>query len=196
MAAVGMKYPVFAQIKTEVPGNAITYEVGKFIGHAISADLTWDRDTENVLYGDDAIQESDNSVTGYSISIGTTELTNENRAYVLGEVTEGNGSEYEITGDDAPEGGFGYIRVLKRNGEPVYEGWWFHKLAFALTTESAKTKEKTVSWGTPTLEGTGYGVYNDASGKAKFAVHKEFDSEATALAWLKGKAGLAAGTNP
>ena len=121
MAFIGMRHVVAAKVATETPGQALTYDAGMVVGKAIQGNLTWNRN-DNPLYADDAIAENDNGVTGGSIELGTDDLLDAVRAYLLGDevVTVGSGTskttEYETTDEPAPYVGFGYVRVRIKNG--------------------------------------------------------------------------------
>lgn len=188
MAAIGMQYPVWAPLTSDT-GNAQTYGTGMVVGRAVSANLSWTRE-DNELYGDDAVAETDNSLTGYTLDIATTELTETVEAALLGYVAVGSTDEYEVTDDNSPYGGFGYIRVLKRNGTKVYKAFWYPKIQFSMNSESDNTKQKTTNWGTPTINGKGLAVFNDATGKQKFRQQKAFTTLAAAKAYLNTKAGI------
>jgi len=194
MAKVGMKHAVFAAISAHTDGSAITYSAGKQLGAAISAEVTFTRN-DNPLYGDDVVQEQDNSMTSYQIAFDSTTLTNETRAALLGEVATGTDTEkeYKVQDAAAPNVGFGYIRVLRRAGTTYYEGFWFWKVQFALDNESDQTKQEQINWGTNPITGRGQGVYLDSSGAVDFYIHKKFDSFSAALTWLNSKANISSG---
>lgn len=196
MARIGMRHLVWAPITTETAGAAIVYGTGVKLGRAVSGNLSWERN-DNPLYGDDVIAENDNGATGYTLTVGMTELVENAAATVLGhtvvEATTGQNATpatYEETDASAPYGGIGYVQVLKRNGVQKYKAIWYHKVQFAVTSEESQTKGQSIEWGTPEMEGTGFGVYNDASGKAKFRISAVFDTGAAAEAWLDGKANI------
>lgn len=188
MAAIGMKYPVWAELTSE-SNNTLSYGTGKVLGKAVSANLSWQKDDSD-LYGDDAVAETDNGITGYTLDFGTTHLTEEQEAAVLGYKKVGSTDEYEITDDPSPYGGFGYYRVLKRNGVRMYKALWYPKLAFSKNSETDNTKQASISWGTPTLNAKGLAAYNDASGKAKFRMQQVFATEASARSYLNSKANI------
>ena len=71
-----------------------------------------------------------------------------------------------------------------------YEGWWFYKLKFGVSSEETRTKEQNIEWRTPTLTGIGTGVQKTTGGKIEFATHKTFATKADAIAYVKGKAGI------
>ena len=186
MAQIGMVYPVFAPISS-ISGSTITYGTGVVIGRAVAGSLQWTRD-DAVLYGDDAVAESDNTATGYTLDITTTELPEDVETVILGTVK--SGGEYSEYNDPGPDGGMGYVQVLKRNGTLLYRGVWYPKISFARTSEESNTKGQSISWGTPQIHGTGMGVFDSTSGKTLLRKKQVFSSAASAIAWLKTLANI------
>lgn len=190
-ANVGMVYPVYSPVTAYVPGTSITYGTGGVVAEAVSASLSWER-ADGHFYGDDVELDSDNSVLGYTLSFEPSGLKDSVRAALLGETLAT--SDYTITDDAAPDVGFGYVRVMRTTGstgvETTYEGWWFKKLKFGVSSEETRTKERTIEWRVPTLEGVGSGVSLDSSGKMRFADHRSFSSLSDAKSWLNSKAGI------
>ena len=190
-ANVGMQYPVYAPVATYTPGTSITYGTGAVIAEAVSASVNWER-SDSRFYGDDVQLDSDNGVLGYTIDFEPSGLTDAVRAALLGETLAS--SEYTINSASAPDVGFGYIRVMRASSAGgvaySYEGWWYHKVKFAVSSEETRTKERNLEWRTPTLQGQGDGVSLDSTGKLAFAVHRTFNSFSAAQTWLKGKAGI------
>ena len=188
---VGMVYPVASAVSAYTPGTSITYGTGFVIAEARGATVNWER-SDSEFYGDDVLLDTDNGVTGYTIDFEPTGLSDNVRQKLLGEVKAT--SEYSITDAAAPDVGFGYIRVMRDNasGSVVenYEGWWFHKLKFSVSSEETRTKERSIEWRTPTLSGTGAGVKLSSADTLTFAVHQTFATLALAKAWLNGKAGI------
>lgn len=191
MAEIGMQYPVWAALESE-SNNTLTYGTGMVMGKATSGNLSWEKD-DSELYGDDAVAETDNSIIGYTLDIGTTQLEETVEAAILGYTKVGSTDEYEITGDGAPYGGTGYIRVLKRNSVRMYKAVWYPKIQFSAPNESSNTKQRNITWGTPVLSGKGLAVYDDNTGKAKFRKQQVFTTLAAAKAYLNGKANIPAG---
>ena len=190
-ANVGMRYPVYAPVSAYVPGTSITYGNGGVIAEAVSASVNWNR-ADSRFYGDDVELDSDNGVLGYTISFEPSGLSDTARAALLGETLAT--SDYEINDSAAPDIGFGYIRVMRTKSAGVavtkYESWWYRKLKFAISSEETRTKEQSIEWRVPTLEGVGAGVSLDSSGKIKFAIHRTFDTEEAAKSWLNSLAGI------
>ena len=189
---VGMVYPVCAPIATYTPGTGVTYSTGAVVAEARSATVTWNR-SDGEFYGDDALLDTENGITGYSIDFEPTGLSDSIRHTLLGEEVA-NTVEYYITDAEAPEVGFGYIRVMRDNASGTvvtnYEGWWYYKVKFGLNSEETRTKEQNIEWRTPTLSGKGTGVQLDSSGKLTFAQHETFTTLSDAKTWLKSKAGI------
>ena len=191
-ANVGMLCPVVATVSTYTAGTSISYNNGKKIAEAVSASINWNR-SDGRFYGDDVLLDSDNGVTGYSIEFEPTGLTDDVRGYILGETVQTG--EYTVTEAASPDVGFGYVRVMRTtnsSGKVVdsYEGWWYYKLKFGVTSEQTRTKEQNIEWRVPTLTGVGAGVQLDSSMVNKYATHKTFDSKADAISYVKTKAGV------
>lgn len=188
MAEIGMQYPVWAELTSE-SGNTLTYGNGIVLGKAVSANLNWQKE-DNELYGDDQVAETDQSITGYTLDLTTTEMNETAESKVLGYKKVGDTDEYEITDEDPPYGGTGYIRVIKRNKVSLYKAVWYPKLQFSAPNESSNTKQKSISWGTPTINGKGLAAFDDATGKAKFRKQQVFATLAAAKSYLNSKANI------
>lgn len=189
MAKVGMKYPVFARIESEIAGQPITYGEGFFIAEAISANVDLER-ADARLYGDDTLQERDNSIVGGSESLNVTRLPLEMKMKLLGMEYNEESKEYDQTGEPSPYGGHGYLSEYREKGKTKYEAIWFHKVQFSQNSFSDQTKGQQLEYNTPTITGEIMGVNIDNSGKTKFFKQKDFATEAEALSWLKQLANI------
>ena len=189
-ANVGMICPV-AAVCSYSPGSSPTYSGGKIIAEAVAANLTWNR-ADGHFYGDDMELDSENGVLGYTMAFEPTGLTDEARGLLLGETV--SSGEYTINEDPSPDVGFGYVRVMRLSStggvNTSYEGWWYYKMKFGVSSEETRTKGQNIEWRTPTLNGTGAGVQKTSGGKLDFATHKTFSDKASAIAYVKGKAGI------
>lgn len=190
MAKIGMKYPVYAPITTDTPGSALVYGTGAVLCHAISADVTLNR-RDNPLYGDDIKIENDKGITDYTIAFVGDDVPTAARVALLGETAVGTTvTHYAITDSNPPYVGFGYYRVLMVDNVKKYEGFWYHKVQFALDNENVTTKQEQIDWQTYNLTGTGFGVELDSSGTVHLYERMQFDTEAACKTWLNGKAGI------
>ena len=194
MAYIGMRYPVAAAVASHTEGSAISYSTGFVIGNAVAANISFDVN-DNPDYGDDIMIDNDTGLSGYSGDIDVNSLSATVRASLLGwdSVSSGTPSavtHYEVSDETTPQMGFGFIHVGMLAGVKSYEAYWFHQCRFTQRTITAATKKKQIEWNHPKLNFTGEGVYIDSTGKAKFFDWMSFDSEASAKAWLKTKAGI------
>ena len=182
---VGMMYPVFAPISAHTDGSMPTYSTGFVIQEARNA--TVNREYQNnPLYGDDRIVDDDNGMTGLTISFESTGLSEDDRKKLLGE------EESEVTGvsgqwvsdNETPWGGFGFIRKMRENGTKKFEAWLTLKIKFQEESMTTSTKEGSITWNTPTLNGRAAGLYVDSTDKLRFQLHETFDTMAAAKSWL------------
>ena len=193
-ANTGMRHPVWAPLQSHTDGSEPTYGAGRVIQEAIEATINFNADTTNGLYGDDVLVDMDDGITGYTVSFNPTGLKDADRAAILGEEVT-TGSVYEITDAGSPWGGFGFFRVMRdENRTRYYEAWWCRKIKFREPSQSTRTKEGSIQWRTPTLEGTGAGLIVDGGEKIKYIKHKTFETAAAAKAWLDGLANVSAVT--
>ena len=191
-ANVGMQYPVAAPITDYTPGTGVTYGTGFVVSQARGASLNWERE-DGEFRGDDTRLDSMNGVLGYTLDFEAAGISDNVRNKLLGEEV-GNTDEYTITDASAPDVGFGYIKTMRDDSSGTvvenYEAWWFWKMKFGLNSEEARTKERTIEWRVPTLNGVGDGVQLTAEKKLSFATHKTFTTFADAKDWLKTKANI------
>ena len=182
---VGMMYPVFAPLTTHTDGSMPTYGTGVVIQEARNATITRTYN-DNPLYGDDRIVDDDNGLTSLSISFEPTGLSDSDRKLLLGEEDYGTSgvSGQWVSDNETPWGGFGYIRKMRLNGVKSFEAWITLKVKFQEQSMATSTKEGSISWGTPTLNGNAAGLYVDETDKLRFELHKTFSSISAAKAWL------------
>ena len=193
-ANVGMRHPVWAPLQSHTEGSEPTYGAGRVIQEAIEATITFNADTTTGLYGDDVMVDMDDGITGYTVNFNPTGLKDTDRQAILGEEVT-TGSVYEITDAGSPWGGFGYFRVMRDdNRTRYYEAYWCRKIKFREPSQTTRTKEGSVQWRTPTLEGTGAGLIVDGGEKIEYIKHKTFETAAAAKSWLDGLANVSAVT--
>jgi len=194
-ANVGMRYAVAAPVDTYTPYSGITYDDGFVVCEARGANVTWETE-DGEFRGDDVVLDTARGILGYSIEFETTGLKDTVRASLLGE-TKDSGDAYHITGADAPDVGFGYVKQMREDDSTTgvvgttWEVFWYHKLKFSQPNEEARTKERNMEWRVPTINGTGAGVFLAAAAEVPdFAEHKTFSSFSAAKTFLNGLAGI------
>ena len=196
-ANVGMRYAVAALVDEYTPYSGISYDDGFVVTEARGANVTFETD-DGEFRGDDAVLDSSRRVLGYSIEFETAGLKDTVRADLLGE-TKDSGDAYHITGAEAPDVGFGYVKQMREDTDGVvsttWEVMWYHKLKFGQPNDEARTAERNREWRAPTITGTGAGVFLSASAEdPDFVEHKTFSSLTAAKAFLNGLANISAVT--
>lgn len=182
---VGMMYPVWAPLTSHTEGSMPVYGTGRVIQEARNATVNKTYN-DNPLYGDDRIVDDDNSLTALTMTFESTGLSDEDRVALFGEEANANtttGGQWE-SDNETPYGGFGYIRKMRLNGVKKFEAWLVLKIKFQEESQATNTKEGSISWGTPTLNGRAASLYVDSSDKQRFRLHKSFDTIAAAKTWL------------
>lgn len=183
---VGMMYPVFAPLASHTDGSMPVYGTGVVIQEARNCTINKTYN-DNPLYGDDRIVDDDNGLQALTASFEPTGLSDADRVLLFGEqvAAVGTGLTGQWEGDNAtPYGGFGYIRKMRDNGVKKFEAWIILKIKFTEDSQATSTKEGSISWGTPTLNGRAAGLYIDSSDVLKWRVHYTFDTIAAAKAWI------------
>lgn len=171
MAKIGLKYPVYKGVASGV------------IAKAIQADIAIETNNGK-LYADDGIAESDNSFKSGKITLGIDDLSDAIQTEFLGHAV----ADGEITGngeDESPYVGIGFYGAKKVAGVKKYRAIWFPNVQFSEPADSNKTKGESMEFGTPVIEGT---IMRDSNSDWK--KEKTFDTEADAIAYLNGKAGI------
>ena len=182
---VGMMYPVFAKITSHTDGSLPTYGTGVVIQEARNATITKTYN-DNPLYGDDRVVDDDNGLQGMTCSFEPTGLSDSDRKLLFDEdeVSVGGLTCQAESDNETPYGGFGYVRKMRDNGTKKFEAWIILKIKFTEESQATATKEGSISWGTPTLNGRASGVYIDSSDKLRFRIHETFDTAAAAKSWI------------
>lgn len=193
MAKTGMRYVVAALLSEEKDGQMPAYTGGMVMGRGISAEVSIDR-ADSKLYADDAVAESENAITGGSISIGVDDILEDAQELVFGLVKRGEeGSyEYDEKAVGSPYVGVGYIQERRYKGVVSYLPYWYYKVQFAPVDDRAQTRGESVEWQTTTASGTMMGIVKDETGVPTFRTHKVCATAAEAIEWLNSMAGITA----
>ena len=192
---VGMMYPVFAPLVSHTDGSLPTYGNGVVIQEARNCTITKTYN-DNPLYGDDRIVDDDNGLQALTASFESTGLTDADRVLLFGEeeISIGGLTAQVESDNETPWGGFGYIRKMRDNSVKKFEAWIILKIKFQEESQATNTKEGSISWGTPTLNGRAAGLYIDSSDKLRWRVHETFDTIAAAKNWLNTVLNVSAAT--
>ena len=192
---VGMMYPVFAPLLSHTDGSLPTYGNGVVINEARNCTVNKTYNN-NPLYGDDHIVDDDNGLQELTASFEPTGLRDSDRVLLFGEtqLAAGGITCYAEGDNETPYGGFGYIRKMRNNGTRKYEAWIILKIKFQEESQTTATKEGTIQWNTPTLNGRAAALFIDSSNEMKFRLHETFDTISAAKSWINAVLNVSAAT--
>jgi len=182
---VGMMYPVFAPITAHTDGSMPTYGTGVVIQEARNATISMTYN-DNPLYGDDRIVADDNGLQSLTLSFELTGLSDADRVLLFGEesATVGGITAQLVSDNETPYGGFGFVRKMYDDNGKKFEAWIILKIKFQEESQTTATKEGSISWGTPTMNGRAAGLYIDSNDKQRFIAHASFNTAAAAKSWI------------
>lgn len=186
MAQIGLQYLLCATLaETDTKAE---YSNGMVMAGAIKADISIEIN-EAKLYADNRISENIKEFKSGKLTLNGDDLPLEVRALILGHtIIEGEDGEQGLVAkgdDDGAFVGIGFYATTVKNNVRKYRALWLHKVKFGIPNESMETKGESITFQTPTIEGT---ILTDVLG-----VWKEemiFSKEAEAKAWLNEKAAL------
>jgi len=181
MKKIGLKHPVYA-LYSDATGSPV-YTAGAVIAKAISASIKINKNNVT-LYADDDIDELDQSFISGTETLGINEFPHDVQSVLLGHAIL-NGEMTANESDKSPQVGHGFYGRIRRNGVDKWRAIWFKKVQFAEPDDETETKGETIAFKTPVIEGI---IMKDINGNWKN--EEVFDTEATAIAWLDGKAGI------
>lgn len=189
MAKIGIKGLAYAPYTSGGAGSAVVYGTGVWLDdYMIRADLSEDR-SDVKFYADDHQIDAENGVNGVSLSLELAAMTDNLDKALLGH-TDGTSSELNVTDKDAPFVGIGFIRKERHKGTISYHAYWLYKIQFSKDSDSAQTKGESIDFQTETVSGNAMGVVLAAAGDVIYYSHIRQATEAAAITWLKGKAGI------
>ncbi len=187
MATIGLQYLICAPI--EETDSSVTYTGGIVMSYAIKADISIEINEGN-LYADNRIVENLKEFKSGKLSLNGDHLSYEVQSMILGhklsDITTGNGKKLTARGDDSGKYvGVGFYSTTIKNNARNYRAIWLHKVKFGVPNESLETKGDSITFQTPTIEGT---VLTDIQGVWKDEAI--FPTEQAARSWLNEQAGI------
>ena len=198
MATIGLSKPYYA-IYAEA-GGVGSYSDGAVMGKATEANISIETTEDNNLYGDNGLAETDRRFANGTLTLSTTDLSQEVSKAILGlteqAITGIDGvtdtSVKELVYDDAqvtPYLGVGFIIKKKVNGAYKWRGVVLPKVMFSVPEDAATTQGESIEWQTPELTGT---IMRDDSATHVWKKEATFTTEAQAEAYIKARLGIAA----
>ena len=198
MATIGLSKPYYA-IYAEA-GGVVSYSDGAVMGKATEANISIETTEDNNLYGDNGLAETDRRFTNGSLTLSTTDLSQEVSKAILGLTEEAitgidgvtDTSVKELVYDDTqvtPYLGVGFIIKKKVNGVYKWRGVVLPKVMFSVPEDAATTQGESIEWQTPELTGA---IMRDDSATHMWKREATFTTEAQAEAYIKARLGIAA----
>lgn len=198
MATIGLSKPYYA-IYAEASG-VVSYSDGAVMGKATEANISIETTEDNNLYGDNGLAETDRRFANGTLTLSTTDLSQEVSKAILGlteqAITGIDGvtdtSVKELVYDDTqvtPYLGVGFIIKKKVNGAYKWRGVVLPKIMFSVPEDAATTQGESIEWQTPELTGA---IMRDDSATHAWKKEATFTSEAQAEAYIKARLGITA----
>lgn len=198
MATIGLSKPYYA-IYAEA-GGVVSYSDGAVMGKATEANISIETTEDNNLYGDNGLAETDRRFANGTLTLSTTDLSQEVSKAILGlteqAITGIDGvtdtSVKELVYDDGqvtPYLGVGFIIKKKVNGVYKWRGVVLPKIMFSVPEDAATTQGESIEWQTPELTGA---IMRDDSATHVWKKEATFTTEAQAEAYIKARLGITA----
>lgn len=198
MATIGLSKPYYA-IYAEA-GGVVSYSDGAVMGKATEANISIETTEDNSLYGDNGLAETDRRFANGTLTLSTTDLSQEVSKAILGlteqAITGIDGvtdtSVKELVYDDGqvtPYLGVGFIIKKKVNGVYKWRGVVLPKVMFSVPEDAATTQGESIEWQTPELTGA---IMRDDSATHVWKKEATFTTETQAEAYIKARLGITA----
>lgn len=193
MATIGLSKPYYA-VYANASGT-VSYSGGAVMGKATEANIEIETSEDNNLYGDNAIAETDRQFTGGTLTLSTTDLSQEVSKAILGlkeqavsEITGVTDEDVqELIYDDTqvtPYLGIGFIIKKMVNGVTMWRGVVLTKVMFSIPADAATTQGESIEWQVPELSAT---IMRDDSATHMWKREATFTTEAQAEAYIKDR---------
>lgn len=148
---IGLKQAVYAKLLTDEAGTPkATYGAVTKLAGAITANVNPNPSNET-LFADDGPFDTASTIGQITLSLNVADLDLATQAELFGHTLTAGGVLIRKGGDVPPWMAFGF-KSLKSNG--AYRYTWLAKGKFALPEQTNETKGDTVSFQTPTTEGS------------------------------------------
>lgn len=149
MATIGLDSLYYAKITGDESGNE-TYGTPIALAKAMTAELSVEL-AEVTLYADDGASEVIKEFKSGTISLGIDDIGITTAQDLTGAKIDDNHVVIS-TSDDNPEPVAVGFRAKKSNGK--YRYYWLYRVKFGIPSTSLQTKGDSVTFSTPTIEGT------------------------------------------
>ena len=173
MATIGLDKLYYSLI-TENSNGDESYGTPVQLAKAISAELSVELN-EAILFADDGKAESVKEFKSGTLSLNVDDLGHAHAAALLGAEVDENGVLIS-RGEDNPTYVAVGFRARKANGK--YRYFWLYRVQFAIPGTSLATKGDSITFSTPTIEGTIF-QRNKVDGRSKHPWKAEITEDGT-----------------
>lgn len=149
MATIGLDKLYYSEITEDSEGNE-TYGTPTSLAKAISADLSVEL-AEATLYADDGASEIVKEFKSGTLSLGVDDIGNDAASVLTGSTIDSNNVVISASEDGGKPVAIGF-RAKKSNGK--YRYFWLYRVKFGIPSTSLATKGDSITFSTPTIEGT------------------------------------------
>lgn len=193
---IGVRDLTWAKFTSGGNGSAAVYTGGaQETDLMVRADQSEER-SDVRFHADDHMIDRDNSVTGATVALELAKLPANALTDMLGYVeTTGNNPDLQLTGDEAPYVGVGFVHVERYKGTRTYVPYWYYKVQFSRGQRSFNTKGDSIEFQTESLEGQAMAVQLVPNGPDVYYATPAtaLTSLTAAVQWLGVKAGISTG---
>ena len=149
MATIGLDRLYYAPI-TEGANGDETYGSPVMLAKAMTAELSIEVN-EAILYADDGPSEVVKEFKSGTLSLGVDDIGAASAVALTGAALDDNGVLVSASENDGSPVAVGF-RARKANGK--YRYFWLYKVKFAVPATNLATKGDSITFSTPTIEGT------------------------------------------
>ena len=150
MATIGLDKLYYATITEDPATGEETYGTPTQLAKAISAELSVEL-AEAILYADDGASEIVKEFKSGTLTLGVDDLGADAAAALTGAQVDANGVLVSTSEDNTTPVAIGF-RAARSNGK--YQYFWLYRVKFPLPTTTLATKADSITFSTPTVEGT------------------------------------------
>ena len=149
MSTIGLDSLYYAAITDDANGEE-TYGTPEVLAKAIKCDLSVEL-AEAILYADDAAAEVVKAFKEGKLSLGVDDIGVAKAKALTGAEVDSNGVLVSAGEDLGAPVAVGF-RAMKPNGK--YRYFWLYRVQFGVPATNLETKGDSISFQTPTIEGT------------------------------------------
>jgi phage major tail protein, phi13 family len=150
MATVGLDRLFYAPITESPTTGDETYGTPIMLAKAMSAELSVEL-AEATLFADDGVSEVVKEFKNGKLTLGVDNIGREVAMALTGAKVDDNGVLISASEDGGEPVAIGF-RAKKSNGK--YKYVWLYRVKFAVPSTSLATKGDSITFSTPTIEGT------------------------------------------